>query len=377
VWSPRDQKKLYKTFPTSSAAKGWRGDAVSAVRKGTMAPPTRHTVEQAGRDWIAKAKAGVILKPDGARYKPAVIRQYEADLLRYVYPAFGAVRLSNVHRRAVQHLVDHLVGLGLSGSRVRGIVMPIRAVCRRAIRSDELMVNPTANLELPAADGTRDRVATAEEAAILLGALPDDDRALWAAAVYAGLRRGELRALRWNNIDDGLTIITVEHGWDEVEGEIAPKSKKGARRVPIVTPLRLVLLEHKARTGRRGSDLVFGRTSTQPFTPTHIRDRALGAWAAAAVGALLRREPFAIELDPIGLHELRHTYVSLMVDAGFSLERIGDYVGHSSAYMTDRYRHLLDGHEAEAANLLDAYLAARTGTQTGTQPLRAVATPLG
>jgi hypothetical protein len=46
-----------------------------------------------------------------------------------------------------------------------------------------------------------------------------------------------------------------------------------------------------------------------------------------------------------------------MHDAGLSLERIGDYVGHSSTYMTDRYRHLLEGHEAEAAQLLDEYLA--------------------
>ena len=50
-------------------------------------------------------------------------------------------------------------------------------------------------------------------------------------------------------------------------------------------------------------------------------------------------------LEPIGLHECRHTFVSLMFDAGLSLERIGDYVGHLSAYMTDCYRHLLDGHE--------------------------------
>jgi integrase len=62
-------------------------------------------------------------------------------------------------------------------------------------------------------------------------------------------------------------------------------------------------------------------------------------------------------IEPIGLHECRHTYVSLMADAGFSLEQIGDYVGHSSAYMVDRYRHLLDGHEAAAAARFDAYLA--------------------
>jgi hypothetical protein len=46
-----------------------------------------------------------------------------------------------------------------------------------------------------------------------------------------------------------------------------------------------------------------------------------------------------------------------MHDAGLSLERIGDYVGHGSTYMTDRYRHLLEGHEQEAARMLDEYLA--------------------
>lgn len=69
-------------------------------------------------------------------------------------------------------------------------------------------------------------------------------------------------------------------------------------------------------------------------------------------------------LEPIGLHEARHTYVSLMHDAGLSLERIGDYVGHSSKYMTDRYRHLLDGHEAEAARTFDEYLARRLVRRT-------------
>ena len=88
-------------------------------------------------------------------------------------------------------------------------------------------------------------------------------------------------------------------------------------------------------------------------------------------------------LQPIGLHECRHTFVSIAHDAGLTLERIGDYVGHSSAYLTDRYRHLIDGHEAEAAKLFDDYLtradtsariaqlnereAEATGTHAGTQ----------
>jgi integrase len=84
------------------------------------------------------------------------------------------------------------------------------------------------------------------------------------------------------------------------------------------------------RTGRDGADLVFGATADRPFTPTHVRKLALNAWAAAAVGSFLRAESGTLE--PIGLHGLRHSSVSLMHDAGFSLERIADYVGHSSAY---------------------------------------------
>ena len=151
-------------------------------------------------------------------------------------------------------------------------------------------------------------------------------------------------------------MIVVERSWDEKEGAVPPKSRKGRRRVPIPASLRRHLLEHKLRSGRDGSDFVFGRSATAPFTPTHVRDKALTAWAAAAAGAFFRSE--SLDLEPIGLHELRHSYVSLMHDAGLSLERIGDYVGHSSAYMTDAYRHLLEGHEAEARERFEAYLEA-------------------
>ncbi len=234
----------------------------------------------------------------------------------------------------------------------------LRAVLRRPLKNDELRANPVDDhLDLPPDSEPRNRAASPAEASALLEALPDDDRALWATAFYAGLRRGELRALRVSDLNDARTEIHVRCGWDDYAGEIEPKSKKGNRRVPVAGTLRLILLEHLARTGRRRDDLVFGRTACDPFTPTHIRKRALGAWAAAAVGAFLRGESSALE--PIGLHECRHTFVSLMVAAGQSLEEIGDYVGHSSAYMTDRYRHLLDGAREDAAAALDALLAAQ------------------
>jgi integrase len=84
-----------------------------------------------------------------------------------------------------------------------------------------------------------------------------------------------------------------------------------------------------------------------------VRKRAAAAWDAENKTREKDGRPL---LDPIGLHECRHTFVSMMHDAGFSLEEIAPYAGHSSTYMTERYKHLIDGHEARAKERFDRYL---------------------
>ena len=59
-----------------------------------------------------------------------------------------------------------------------------------------------------------------------------------ATALYAGLRRGELQGLRWEDVDFERGVIGVERGWDRVAGPIAPKSRTGRRRVPLSATLR-------------------------------------------------------------------------------------------------------------------------------------------
>ncbi len=179
---------------------------------------------------------------------------------------------------------------------------------------------------------------------------PADDRALWATALYGGLRRGELRALRWRDIDLEAGLIEVRRGWDDEAGEIEPKTAGARRRVPIVPALSDLLQAHREATGRAGDDLVFGVTADEPFQPTNVRRRALTAWKHA-------------KLAPIGLHECRHTAASLMIAAGANAKALSVVMGHASIEITfNRYGHLMEGGEEEVGRLLDDYLA------TGNQP---------
>src|SRR4051794_24886578 len=76
VYSKRDEKKIRKTFPSLAAAKGWRADATSALRKGTMRAPTKRTVAEAATAWLEGAMQHAILTRSGHPYKPSVIRGY-------------------------------------------------------------------------------------------------------------------------------------------------------------------------------------------------------------------------------------------------------------------------------------------------------------
>jgi integrase len=97
--------------------------------------------------------------------------------------------------------------------RLRNALLPMRAIYRRALARGDVAVNPTTGLELPAVRGTRERVASPDEAKRLPAAL-DRDRALWATAMFAGLRRGELRALTWDAVDFDRGVIRVVSSWD-------------------------------------------------------------------------------------------------------------------------------------------------------------------
>lgn len=350
VWSARDQRRSRKEFRTVAEARAWRQDKLVGFRRGTMRASAPITLREAADAWLQGARDGSIQTRSGDPYKPSALRGYEAALRDRILPDLGGKKIADVQLADVQALADRMQADGLDASTIRNALMPLRAIYRRALSRGHVAVNPTAGLELPAVRGTRDRIASPAEAEALIEALPAGERALWATAMYAGLRLGELRALRWEDVDLAGGVIRVERSWDAKEGPVAPKSRKGLRSVPIPAVLR----DYLDRTiGAERSGLVFGRSAERPFCVSTIVDRARRAWETA-------------ELEPIGLHECRHTFASLMISARVNPKALSTYMGHANISITlDRYGHLMPGNEEEAAGLLDSYLAADRAKRAG------------
>ena len=376
AYDRRTQKKIRKTFTgigALTAAKGWRADATGAVRRGTMRAPTKTTFREAAEAWLEGAKEGAIRLRNGDPFKPSTLHGYEQVLNSRVLPKLGAAKLSEIARADLQDFAGRMLAEGKDPSTIRNALMPVRAIFRRALSRGEIAVNPTAGLELPASRGRRDRVVDPPEAARLLAELPESDRALWATAIFAGLRRGELLGLRWDDIDLAAGVIRVERAFDPRSGlTVAPKSRAGKRRVPIAAVLRDYLDEHKLQS-EWDEGLAFGRTADRPFNHSSVLLRARSAWLDAAVVRAREAGASDAELKQVArdfepaltLHEARHSYASMLIASGEDPKRISTYLGHSSIAITfDRYGHLLPGDEEKSAQRFDDYLArADTGAR--------------
>jgi integrase len=347
VYSPRDDKKIRKVFRREAEARSWRAAAKRALDSGSLRAPTATTLREAAEAWLASVDAGEITNRSGHPFKPSTLRGYRRDLEEKVLPELGSRKLSAITTADLQVLVDRWQAEGNSASAVRNAVKPLQAIYRRARVREGLPVNPTHDLELPRARPREVEIVGPEVAARLLAAVPDEDRPIWATAIYAGLRYGELRALRWGALDFAAGTITVRESWDPKEGSIAPKSRASRRVAPMPGVLRDLLLEHRLRhPDAPDGALVFG-VGDEPFQAEGLYRRADAAWK----GAKLK--------DRLRLHQARHTYASFMIAAGVNAKALCSYMGHSSIKVTfDLYGHLMPGAEAEAASLLDAYLAA-------------------
>jgi len=343
VYDPRAKRKIRKTFPTLAAAKRWRQDALPDVRNKRLVASTRETFNEAAPGLIQGMADGTIRDRSGKQYKAGTRRTYKQDLDNHVLPEFGSRRLDDITRSDLQAWANEKLAEGLSPSKVRNLIVPIRVMYRERI--DSIPVNPTQGLRLPVSEGTRDRIASPQEAVKLIDALASTrDRAILATALFAGPRAGELEALGDDAVDLDAGVLHITQAWDKVEGLVSPKSAAGKRDIFICQRLREYLVQYVESDERQQGGFFFG--GARPFDYWGFCERAKKAWKAAG-------------LEKIGLHECRHSFRSwLDVVPAISETRADRYMGHSTKSMRSRYTHAVDGQLDKDAAAFEEFLAA-------------------
>jgi integrase len=284
--------------------------------------PTNPTFGMAAREWLR------YIETDRKRRR-STIRDYR-DVVRFrLIPEFGDKTLLNeISPSRIEDYRERLAAGGMLAPRtINKILTILHGLFRRAMRVYGLESNPVALVDrqpVPCCGDFR-VLAPAQIDALLFAAADLQDRAIFALAAYAGLRVGELRALRWEGIDFERHVIRVRESY--VLGEFQlPKSGR-VRSVPLIRQARthvtaLVTLRDQAP---RDDDLVFKGPSGGVINDSSLRRRFYDALSRAG-------------LPRMRLHDLRHSFGTLAVQA-FPLSDVAAFMGHADIQTTMIYVH--------------------------------------
>ncbi len=295
---------------------------------------------------------------------------YRAHVRLYITPALGALRVDSIRsvhletalaawRRGPRNDRQHGV---LSTRTVAHIFNTLRSLCRWGVKTGVLARNPTETVEPPRFVPTEMRALDANGIRGLLAAAHGSE--LEDAIIIAlgtGLRRGELLALRWTDIDFNSARLTVRRSLEKVEGEIRakpPKTARSARTLALTTFVINALRRRRAAQvenrlllglGRSDDDWIFTRRDGKLWDPGEF---------SLAFARLVKRA----RIPHVRFHDLRHSFGTLVLASGVDLKTVSTALGHSTIATTANvYLHAVPSLEHDAAARLDAMLGSIVG----------------
>jgi integrase len=262
-----------------------------------------------------------------------------------IKPALGDIELAKIDRATLRVWVAGLTKKGLAAATVVKAAQILSKTLRAAANDGRLGRNPAEGLELPRVEREEPRFLTPADVAKLADAMPKEYRALVTLGAYTGLRIGEMLALRCSRVDLLHRRVEVVATLYEIGGDLvenAPKTKAGQRSVPLPRVVSDALEAHLAVKPGGPDDYLFRAPGGGPVRIAAWRYRV---WTPAVKRA---------GLEPLRLHDLRHTAVAFWIAAGASPKEIAARAGHSSVVtVLDRYGHLLPGSEQQVTDALD------------------------
>jgi integrase len=335
---------------TKRQAEEWLQEVLRAARRGTLPGLVRTgaTFADAAAEWLR------YVEHDRA-VKPSTLVDYRSTAKRLV-AEFGEMPVEEL---TAQRIENWRAGLGSDpahpmGNRTRNKLLTVLGgIMERARKVYGLPANPVRDIEKlrERYDATSFNFYSPEEVhALVRAAASEQDGALFLTAAFTGLRRGELIALRWRDVDFERSSIRVSGSF--ANGQLtAPKSGHG-RVVPMVPEVASILAQLGQRGGFVGDDdLVFPGELGLYLDGSALRRRFIAACARAG-------------LRPIRFHDLRHTFGTLAVRGAESIVELQNWLGHAEVRTTMRYTHYRE--QADAAARLAKAFEPATGPSPAT-----------
>ena len=259
-------------------------------------------------------------------------RSWQTDVYRmpFLVEAFGDLPMVKIGAWQVEQMKSRLRKRGATGPTVNRYLALLSSVFRRS-REWGLIngENPVSQVQRFRENPGRQRYLSEEEIKRLLAACKPPLRLIVLVALQTGMRRGEIFALRREDVDLNNNIIHVAD------------SKSGKRRdIPVgqglTNELHLHLRKHE-------HDLVFARPDGAPW-----RSWLKESWSTACSEA---------KLEVVRFHDLRHSFASHAIMGGASMFAVQELLGHSTLTMTRRYAHLAPGALREATDIVNGVIS--------------------
>ena len=339
-------RRVYLSGKTDAAIKA----KLKAARGETGAPGRTPTVAAWGERWLATV---------AHRVRPSTLNVYRVAIRRHVAPALGRIELGRLAPSDVERMTGAMIDAGLAPSTA-ALARTVFVICLGDAERDGIVARNAARLSRPprTVEPTR-RALSAVEVRTFLDAIATDPLApLVMLAIATGLRRGELLALRWSDVDEKAGTLSVARALARsARGGYAvsdPKSRKGRRTIALPALAVAGLARQRAR--QKVDRLAVGSAWSNPdgLIFTDPLGRLLHPESVTSAGrALVGRT----DVGPLRLHDLRHTAATLSLAAGVPVQDVADMLGHSSASITlDVYSHAVAEGPRRVADAMDRTL---------------------
>jgi integrase len=339
--------------PDGTRRRALRYEALGEVTRKHASEILNQRLTAAGHS-KAPTRSRVTFRTLAGEWDTSVLPMYEHStqkhrrfmLKKHLLPQFGDMAVSDVTRQEIQAYVAHLTQAGYAPKSIDHIHDVLSAVLRTAVKWGHLQENPARGVDLPTLRCVRPKWAlTTGQAASLLTALPALARTMAGLAILSGLRRGELFALRWKDIDEHVRLLTVREAvYDGTFG--TPKTEAGSRQIPLSNTALQVVLHWKTHAKNSEPDaLVFGTRLGTPISPNNVLRRSIFP-ACERLGL-----PHATWLT------FRRTYSSWSHDKGVPGKVVAQLMGHANVDTTlNVYTQVLDGSVRDAVEKIGGEL---------------------